>query len=155
MIRKVLIPSILGVFLIGCDETPQQPQVSFTQDVKPLIDKNCTECHSAGKEGMEASGFGTVDYESIMKGTKYGPVIFPGNAISSSFYRLIAGKVDPSIRMPHGKEPISEENIAKVETWIDQGAKNNCSHRRKLVGCCRLETKRKAILSLGLALTVL
>ena len=125
MIRKILIPSILGAFLFGCEKAPQQPQVSFTQDVKPLIDKNCTECHSVGQEGMEASGFATVDYESIMKGTKYGPVIVAGNAISSSFYRLIAGKVDPSIQMPHGKEAISEENITKIEMWIDQGAKNN------------------------------
>lgn len=124
MINKILIPSILATFLIGCEE-PQPPEVSFANEVKPMIDQNCTECHIAGQKGTEASGFMTVDYDSIMKGTKYGPVVVPGSAISSTFYRLIAGKVDSSIRMPHGKEAISEGNIMKIEKWIDQGAKNN------------------------------
>lgn len=124
MNKKILIPLILITFLFGCEE-PQPPQVSFANEVKPVIDQNCTECHTAGQKGTEASGFMTVDYDSVMKGTKYGPVIVPGNAVASSFYRLIAGKVDPSIRMPHGKEAISEENILMIEKWIDQGAKNN------------------------------
>ena len=125
MIKQLLIPSILASLLIGCDQQPQEPQISFSKDVKPLIDKNCTECHTPGQQGTEASGFVTTDYNGIMKGTKYGPVVVAGNAISSSFYRLIAGKVDPSIRMPHGKEAIAEADVAKIEKWIDQGAKNN------------------------------
>ena len=125
MIRKMLVPTVLIALLTGCQEAPQEPQISFSKDIKPLIDQNCTECHTPGQEGSNASGFVTTDYDSIMKGTKYGPVVVAGNAISSSFYRLIAGKVDPSIRMPHGKEAISADNIAKIEKWIDQGAKNN------------------------------
>lgn len=124
MIKKILIPSILATLMAGCEEPPP-PEVSFANEIKPIIDTNCTECHTAGQKGAEASGFMTVDYDSIMKGTRYGPVVVPGNAISSSFYRLVAGKVDPSISMPHGKEAIPEENILKIEKWIDQGAKNN------------------------------
>jgi hypothetical protein len=90
-----------------------------------LIEKYCTECHLPGGAGVEASGFITESYESLMKGTKFGPVVVAGDPLSSSFYRLIAGKVDPSIRMPHGKEALSEKEIATVENWITQGAKNN------------------------------
>jgi hypothetical protein len=99
--------------------------VSFTSDVKPLIDKYCTECHLPGGAGVEASGFVTENYESLMKGTKFGPVVVAGDPLSSSFYRLISGKVDPSIRMPHGKEALSEAEVAIVENWIAQGAQNN------------------------------
>jgi hypothetical protein len=99
--------------------------VSFKSDIKPIIDKYCTECHLAGGAGTEASGFITQDFDSIMKGTKFGPVVVAGDPLSSSFYRLVAGKVDPSIRMPHGKEALTEAEIAQIEQWISQGANNN------------------------------
>lgn len=126
MNKKIIIPTLLGAFLMGCEQAPPpEPQISFSNEIKPLIDANCTECHTSGGDGAQASGFITTDYDSVMKGTKYGPVIVAGNAVSSSFYRLVAGLVDPSIQMPHGKEAISQDNIAKIEKWIDQGAKNN------------------------------
>ncbi|MCU7855659.1 MAG: hypothetical protein KZQ79_08215, partial [Candidatus Thiodiazotropha sp. (ex Lucinoma borealis)] len=62
---------------------------------------------------------------SYMKGTKFGPVVVAGDPLSSSFYRLVAGKVDPSIRMPHGKEALSTIEISMIENWISQGAENN------------------------------
>lgn len=121
---KVSLPVAALLGLTAC-ETAQQPAVSFKSDIKPLLDHNCTECHNDGGTGTMASGLQTVNYELLMKGTKYGPVIVPGNAEHSTFYRLIAGKVDPSIQMPHGKEKLSGADIKKVENWIQQGAKNN------------------------------
>ena len=59
-----------------------------------------------------------------MKGTKYGPVVVAGDPLSSSLYRLVAGKVDPSIQMPHGKEALAPEEIVTIERWIEQGAKD-------------------------------
>jgi hypothetical protein len=115
--------SLCASLLVGCSAGPAP--VSFNSEVKPLIDKYCTECHLPGGAGSEASGFITESYESLMKGTKYGPVVVAGDPLSSSFYRLIAGKVDPSIRMPHGKEALNEAEIMTVENWITQGAKNN------------------------------
>jgi hypothetical protein len=118
-----LASAISAMFLVGCSAGPEA--VSFNSSVKPLIDKYCTECHLAGGTGAQASGFVTETYDSIMKGTKFGPVVVAGDPLSSSFYRLVAGKVDPSIRMPHGKEALSQEEITAIEHWIEQGAKNN------------------------------
>lgn len=118
-----LSSTLCAGLLAGCSAGPEP--VSFKSEVKPLVDKYCTECHLPGGTGAEASGFITESYKSLMKGTKYGPVIVAGDPLSSSFYRLIAGKVDPSIRMPHGKEALSEMEIARVENWINQGAKDN------------------------------
>jgi hypothetical protein len=111
------------ILLFGCDKKPAT--VSFKSEVKPLIDKYCSECHVKGGEGVQESGFVSETYASIMKGTRYGPVVIPENAISSSLYRLVAGKVDESIRMPHEKSPLSGEEVKKIKHWIDQGAKNN------------------------------
>jgi hypothetical protein len=122
--KTLLFSSTLcASLLVGCSAGPAP--VSFKSEVKPLIDKYCTECHLPGGAGSEASGFITESYESLMKGTKFGPVVVAGDPLSSSFYRLIAGKVDPSIRMPHGKEALSAAEITTVENWITQGAQNN------------------------------
>jgi hypothetical protein len=115
--------AISALILVGCSTGPDA--VSFKNDIKPVIDKYCAECHLQGGAGAEASGFETATYETIMKGTKFGPVVVASDPLSSSLYRLVAGKVDPSIRMPHGKEALSPEEILKIEHWIAQGAKND------------------------------
>jgi hypothetical protein len=111
------------IVLAGC--SAKSTPVSFKSDIKPIIDKYCIECHLPGGDGAKASGFVMQTYDTLMKGTKYGPVVVAGNPLSSSFYRLVSGKVDPSIRMPHGKDALSETEIQKIENWINQGAKNN------------------------------
>ncbi len=113
------------LLLVGCGAEQAATSVSFKSQVKPLIDKYCSECHIPGGDGAKASGFVTQTYDTIMKGTKYGPVVVAGHPLSSSLYRLVAGKVDPSIQMPHGKEALSPEEVSAIEQWIEQGAKNN------------------------------
>jgi hypothetical protein len=118
-----LASAFSAMLLVGC--SAGTATVSFSNDVKPLLDKYCTECHLPGGDGAEASGFVTQTYDSVMKGTKFGPVVVAEDPLSSSLYRLVAGKVDPSIRMPHGKEALTQDETLKIEHWIEQGAKNN------------------------------
>lgn len=112
----------LALILTGCDNAPV---VSYAQNVRPIIDTHCVECHLPGGQGHVASGFLVESYDSLMKGTKFGPMIVPGDPLSSSLYRLVSGNVDESIRMPHGKDPIPADQIATIENWIAQGAQNN------------------------------
>lgn len=116
-----LVASLSALLLAGCGAEPTS--VGFQSEIKPLLDKYCSECHLEGGAGAKASGFLIETYASIMKGTKFGPVVIAGDPLSSSLYRLVAGKVDPSIRMPHGKQALSEMEILKIEHWIEQGAK--------------------------------
>ena len=111
-----------------------QSEVSFSADVQPILEVACLECHTTTGEGAAASGFAVNDYESVMKGTEFGPVVVPGSSISSALYMVIAGKTDPEIRMPpHHEEawaegrgvPLADEEIATIAAWIDQGARNN------------------------------
>ena len=115
------LPLIL-VALTGCN---RNAEVSFAKDVQPILKKHCVECHLPNGQGHAASGFLVESYDSLMKGTKFGPVVVPGDALSSSLYSLVAGEVDESIRMPHGKDPLPAAEIAVVEAWITQGAQNN------------------------------
>ena len=111
-----------------------QKEISFASDVQPILEVACLECHTTAGEGTAASGFAVNDYDSVMKGTEFGPVVVAGSSISSTLYMVIAGKTDPEIRMPpHHEEawaegrgvPLADEEIATIAAWIDQGAKNN------------------------------
>lgn len=120
-----ITPLLVLLGLIGCaDKKPED--VSFSKHIQPILSTHCLECHKAGGTGFTASGFNMESYNGLMKGTKFGPVIKPGDAISSTFVRLIKGQGDPSINMPHGgRQPLSAENISQIENWVNQGAKNN------------------------------
>ena len=128
--RLMLFTIVLaGVALAGCER-----QVSFAADVKPILDNYCIQCHSGSGEGETASGFAVDDYDSLMQGTKFGPVVVPGSKMSSSLYLVVTEKVDPKIHMPpHHDESLAEgrgfalsrTNIETIGTWIDQGARNN------------------------------
>jgi len=120
MSAAVLIPCALA--LSGCDS---RATVSYQADIQPLLNARCAACHLPGGDGSNKSGFVVASYETVMKGTQHGPVIVAGDALSSSLYRLVSGKVDPSIQMPHQGQPLSEKEIALIETWIDRGARNN------------------------------
>lgn len=109
-------------------------EVSFSDDVQPILQASCVECHNQTGEGAVASNFSVVDYASVMKGTGFGPVVIPGSSISSTLYLVIAGKTSPEIRMPpHHNESLAEgrgaqlsaDQVETIARWIDQGARDN------------------------------
>jgi mono/diheme cytochrome c family protein len=99
--------------------------VSYSKDVQPILTKNCAECHAPGKEGLVASGLDVTSYQALMKGGKFGPLVKPGDALSSSLNMLVEGRAHPSIRMPHGKEKLADKDIETLKVWVNEGAKNN------------------------------
>ncbi len=127
--RQLLVSALVLGFgaLAGCGGGSEQT-VSFKKDVYPILKAKCLECHIApDKEGYQKSGLALSTYEELMKGTKIGPVIVPGQSLNSSLNRLIEGRpgVDPSIQMPHGKVKLPEAELTTIRKWVDQGAKNN------------------------------
>jgi hypothetical protein len=114
-----------AAMLMGISACVQEHQVSYRTQIQPILQEHCKECHSSNGEGYKKSGFSVESYEQVMKGTKFGEVIIPGAAITSTLYILITGKADPSISMPHGRKPLSDYDVKLIKTWIDQGAKNN------------------------------
>lgn len=121
--EKLLLSSLLLLALAACSgEAP----VSFSQDVKPVLDKHCIECHQVGGAGTLASGFDMTTYEGLMKGTNFGPMVIIGDPEGSNILVLMEGRADPSISMPHGqRDPVAKQDIQTIRTWIEQGAKNN------------------------------
>jgi len=107
----------------GCQ---REQVVSYQKDVVPVLDKHCKYCHTPGQAGYVVSGFELGSYETLMKGTQFGPVVLPGDALTSVLVMLIEGRVDPSLKMPHGDATTpTKEEILTIRRWVEQGAKNN------------------------------
>jgi len=99
--------------------------VSWKLDVQPILQARCAECHSAGGAGFEASGLDLTSYAGLMKGTKHGPIVVPGEPLTSNLLVLVEGRADPKMRMPHGQRPLLKQQTEIIRLWIKQGAKDN------------------------------
>jgi mono/diheme cytochrome c family protein len=99
--------------------------VSYKNDVQPILSKYCAECHSPGGKGFMASGLDVTSYAKLIKGTKFGPVVKPGDALTSTLNMLVEGRANASIRMPHDREKLPDKDIATLKAWVNEGAKDN------------------------------
>ncbi len=112
LVTLVLIP---GEVLAA--ESPKP--VDYLKDVKPILAKNCFNCHSAKVQKNELR----VDTAAaLLKGGDAGPAIVPGKSKDSLLLKAVTG-ADGLSRMPLKKEPLSKEQIDLLAAWIDQGAK--------------------------------
>jgi uncharacterized membrane protein len=117
------VAAVVLAIATGCERAPT---VSYSKDVAPILEKHCKSCHVQGQSGYVVSGFDLTGYDSLMKGTQYGPVVLPGDALTSVLVMLIEGRADPSLKMPHGDAaPLTPEQIQTIRRWVEQGAKNN------------------------------
>ena len=99
--------------------------ISYSEDVVPIIQIRCLECHKPGGEGFKKSGFDLSTYEGMMKGTKFGAMVVPGNAFMSNLMVMIDGRTAPEFRMPHNTKKLSTCERKLFRQWINQGAKDN------------------------------
>ncbi|MDH4234544.1 MAG: hypothetical protein OEV15_05375 [Gallionella sp.] len=116
-----LAPAHNAIKVLGPDE------VSFMNDVQPILHDYCVSCHSQGGKGFKKSGLDLTSYEGLMKGTKFGPVVIPGNSETSTFTKLLTG-TNKGLKMPAGLNEagtLDRQYILILRKWVKQGAKNN------------------------------
>lgn len=96
--------------------------VSFAEDVAPILDANCIKCHGGLPDGesiLEA-GLDLRTYEAVMKGSEFGSVVEASNVDDSLIFLMIEEG-----DMPEEADPLSPDDIETISTWIAEGAKNN------------------------------
>ena len=94
-------------------------QISFNEDVRPILNENCLACHG----GVRQSGqFSMLFPSDALLPTESGkPAIVPGHPDSSELIRRIWHE-DPDERMPLEKDPLPADQIEILEQWIAEGA---------------------------------
>jgi len=131
VLRKLLLPaaSLSAAMMVlaglGPSTVAAMEHMSYKNDVLPVIKARCLECHQPGGEGFEKSGLDLRTYEGLMKGTKFGPVVVPGDAFTSNFNVMVEGRANENLRMPHNRKKLTQCEIGILRLWVNQGAKNN------------------------------
>ena len=99
----------MGVFLTSCisnveeqlEEEGEVTFVSFKDDVKPIIDGSCLNCHSADGNSPELTSYAKI------------------SASAASVKDAVA-----TGRMPQGGT-LTTAQIKSIVDWVDEGALNN------------------------------
>ena len=94
-------------------------RISFEQTIKPIFKDRCIKCHGPKKQKGD---FRIDDYQIVLTGGESGQAaVVPGKPELSKMMELIRGD-DPDDIMPPKGEPLTNEQIDKIERWIKQGA---------------------------------
>jgi WD40 repeat protein len=99
--------------------------VSYYSDVVPIFKRSCTGCHHPGKLKGELD---LTTHAALKKGGKHGAAFKEGDAKGSSIIEEISGK-EPS--MPKEGDPLSAAEVAMIERWIAEGAKDDTPADKK------------------------
>lgn len=100
-------------------------KTSFAEDVMPIFKGYCFSCHQPGGQGADKSGVDLSSYEGVMRGTKFGKMVIPGDPESSNLMWLLDWRGAPETHMPLGKKKLSTCERDTIRSWIREGAKDN------------------------------
>jgi hypothetical protein len=121
---RSLLPLWVSAFLcLGGSTAVAADEPTYWQDVRPLLRRHCTVCHSTRnlKEVDVSGGFTLETYEAVLKNPTR-QLVKPGKSADSLIVRLVSTD-DPEKRMPLGANPLPKEAIDVLRRWIDAGAK--------------------------------
>ncbi|HYE30411.1 MAG TPA: PSD1 and planctomycete cytochrome C domain-containing protein [Methylomirabilota bacterium] len=124
---KGSIPLITALIAFGCVGGHAAQAVDFTKDILPIFESRCFECHDGKKSKADLR---LDDREHAFKGGESGPAIVPRKSDESLLLKRIATK-DSDERMPPKGEPLTAEEISKIQKWIDAGANWPASNQPK------------------------
>ena len=94
----------------------------FAVRVQPILEGKCVTCHNPNKH---KSNLRLDSFEQLMRGSKHGPVIKPGDPEHSELYRRITLTPDDKDFMPaDGKPRLTPDEVKVIELWLSSGASN-------------------------------
>jgi hypothetical protein len=99
-----------------------EPAVSFNRDIRPIFTASCFKCHGTD---VQKGGVDLRQRDGAVKVLKSGnKAIVPGKSAESALINRVTAGDDEERMPPKGKgERLKPEQIAKLKTWINQGAK--------------------------------
>ena len=95
----------------------QGATVSFANDVLPIIQSRCINCHGGDRT---EEGLTLIDHASLMAGSDNGSVVTPGDAANSLLVELVATQ-----KMPKRGPKLTPPQVQIITDWVNQGALDN------------------------------
>jgi len=110
--------SLIRSFYDGPDtDEPDGADVSFSEDVLPILQTSCGACHGS------VGGWSADDYTSVTETGNNAPVVVEGDAEGSILGQWLLGTHPGGVMPPGGSLPDSE--VEAILQWIRQGALDN------------------------------
>ena len=91
--------------------------IDFGAEIHPVFESRCRSCHSGD---AAQGGFRIGSREDLVRGGASGPAIVPGKGAESLLVKKVTGQ--RGLRMPPSGAPLTEDVVASIRQWIDQGA---------------------------------
>jgi cytochrome c553 len=91
----------------------------FETKVRPILVDHCYTCHSA--DTKPAGGLRVDDRNGLLAGGNSGAAVVPGDPAASLLLKRVSHK-NPSRRMPKEGQPLTDDQIAALSRWIQDGA---------------------------------
>lgn len=110
------------LFLMGygiAHTVAQTSPVSFSQQIAPILLKQCQSCHGPGKT-KGGYRLDTFDRLAAPGRSKKSPIT-PGQPEKSELYHLLT-TADSDDRMPKDADPLPAKQVNLIKQWIEQGA---------------------------------
>lgn len=105
--------------------------ISYFKDVRPIFQQHCQGCH---QPAMDKGGYVMTSHADLFKRSdKDRAGIVAGKLQDSEVYKQIIPQKGEKPRMPRGKEPLTDREVAIVKKWIEQGAKDDTPASAKLL----------------------
>jgi len=128
ILSRVLLSAALVVLSVTAPvvgvraQAPDPPKttarpVDFARDIQPILQRICVRCHARGRV---RGGFSIETRERFLAGGDSGPAVIPGNSGASELIRLVTSR-DPEVMMPRKGSRLTDEQVALLRAWIDQG----------------------------------
>ena len=102
---------------VGATEPAASTSVSFVDDIMPILESRCLNCHGGNK--LE-KGLSVRTYGDLMSGSENGPVVVAGDAANSKLVELVSNQ-----KMPKRGPKLTPPQIQLIMDWVSQGAQDN------------------------------
>ena len=110
--------TLLLTLAVASSALAQAPVVDYSRDIKPILKERCFACHGALKQ---KAGLRLDTGAMLRRGGDGGPAVVAGKVAGSLLVERITSQ-DDAQRMPAEGKPLTAEQIARIKTWIEQGA---------------------------------
>ena len=116
--RIFLLVAAVAAWISPAARADDKP-VSYYHDIRPIFNSSCNACHKPEKNKGELD---MTTFAALMKGGKHGQELLAGDPHKSRLIEMISGE-DPD--MPKEGDPLSKDQVAIIQRWIEQGAKDD------------------------------
>ena len=120
LVAGLAVASVLMGSLFCLAAEPSSTIIDFRTQIEPIFRQKCSHCHGPDKQ---ESNLRLDQHRSLLEGGDSGePAVVPGSVESSYLIKILTGAL-PDLTMPPEGEPLTAEQIERLQQWIEQGAR--------------------------------